>query len=277
MLTAIMSEPTESPLLITQDGPVVTWTLNLPEQRNPITGEDMVAALVAAAHGANGDPTVRAIVLTGAGSAFCAGGNVKDMAERRGYFGAAPYDTAQGYRSGIQAVTRAVYACDVPIVAAVNGPAVGAGCDLAMLCDIRIASVHAIFAESFVNLGLIPGDGGAWLLPRVVGHARASHMALTGERVDAYRALEWGLVSEVVKPEALMPTAYDIARQIAANPPQAVRMTKRLLRESRSQSLEQTLEVSAFMQAVAHQAEDHQTAVANLLDRDNPPRPYSGR
>lgn len=276
MLTGIMDE-SAAPLLISQDGPVVTWTLNLPEQRNPITGDDMVAALVAAADQANTDPQVRSIVLTGAGSAFCAGGNVKDMAQRRGYFGAAPYDTAEGYRRGIQAVTRAIYACDVPIVAAVNGPAVGAGCDLAMLCDIRIASVNAVFAESFVALGLIPGDGGAWLLPRVVGHARASHMALTGERVDAYRALEWGLVSEVVKPEALLPTAFDIAGQIAANPPQAVRMTKRLLRQSRGQSLEQTLEISAAMQAVAHQAEDHHTAVANLLDRDGTPRPYLGR
>ena len=263
-------------LLVKSFGHVQRWTLNLPESRNPITGEEMVAAIVAAVEGANADREVRAVVLTGAGDAFCAGGNVKDMAQRLGYFGAAPYETAEGYRNGIQRVTRAMFACDVPIVAAVNGPAIGAGCDLAMLCDIRIASTKAVFAESFVALGLIPGDGGAWLLPRVVGHARASEMALTGDRVDAAQALEWGLVSRVVEPEELLPSAMGIAERIAANPPQAVRMTKRLLRESRSQSLDQVLEISSAMQAVAHQSADHQVALQNLLDRGSTPRPYSG-
>lgn len=263
-------------LLVERAGPVEFWTLNLPEARNPITGDDMVSALVAAVDDVNVDREVRAVVLTGAGDAFCAGGNVKDMAERRGYFGAAPYDTAEGYRRGIQRVTRAMYACDVPIVAAVNGPAIGAGCDLAMLCDVRIASTRAVFAESFVTLGLIPGDGGAWLLPRVVGHAVASEMALTGERVDAEQALAWGLVSRVVSPEDLLPTASALAERIAANPPQAVRMTKRLLRESRQQSLDQVLEISSAMQAVAHQSGDHQLALRNLLDRGGEPRPYTG-
>ena len=263
-------------LLVERVGHVQRWTLNLPESRNPITGEEMVAAIVAAVDGANADRKVRAVVLTGAGDAFCAGGNVKDMAQRLGYFGAAPYETAEGYRNGIQRVTRAMFACDVPIVAAVNGPAIGAGCDLAMLCDIRIASTKAVFAESFVTLGLIPGDGGAWLLPRVVGHARASEMALTGDRVDAQQAFQWGLVSRVVAPEELLPTAMGIAERIAANPPQAVRMTKRLLRESRSQSLDQVLEISSAMQAVAHQSNDHQVALRNLLNRGSTPQPYAG-
>lgn len=263
-------------LLVERVGHLAYWTLNLPDARNPITGEEMVAAIVAAVDEVNADSSVRVVVLTGAGEAFCAGGNVKDMAQRRGYFGASPYNTAEGYRRGIQRVTRAVYSCDVPIVAAVNGPAIGAGCDLAMLCDIRIASAAAAFAESFVTLGLIPGDGGAWLLPRVVGHARASEMALTGDRVDAEQALAWGLVSRVVPPDDLMPTATAIAERIAANPPQAVRMTKRLLRESRSQSLEQVLEISSAMQAVAHQSSDHQVALANLLNRGAEPRPYTG-
>lgn len=262
-------------LLVDRVGHVEYWTLNLPEARNPITGEDMVAAIVSATAAVNEDRSVRSVVLTGAGDAFCAGGNVKDMAQRRGYFGAAPYETAEGYRRGIQRVTRAMYGCDVPIVAAVNGPAVGAGCDLAILCDVRVASTRASFAESFVRLGLIPGDGGAWLLPRVVGHARASEMALTGDPVDAEQALEWGLVSRVVAPDDLLPTASGIAERIADNPPQAVRMTKRLLRESRQQSLEQVLEISSAMQAVAHQSSDHQVALQNLLNRGGEPKPYT--
>lgn len=254
-----------TPLLRDRDGHIETWTMNLPDQRNPITGDDMVAAFVAATEAANADPELRAVILTGAGPAFSSGGNVKDMLEGRSYFGADPAGVLQGYRHGIQRLTRAVYACEVPIIAAVNGPAIGAGCDLATLCDVRVASTSARFAESFVKLGLIPGDGGAWLLPRIVGHARASEMALTGASIDAQRALEWGLVSRVVEPHQLLTTARDLAREIASNPPVAVRLTKRLLREAHRQSLEQVLEASASMQAVCHHTADHRAAVAAMF------------
>ena len=109
----------------------------------------------------NLDHDVRAVVLTGAGSAFSAGGNVKDMVDRAGMFGGSPYELRDGYRNGIQRIPLALYHCQVPVIAAVNGPAVGAGCDLTMMCNMRIASTRAWFAESFVNLGIIPGDGGA--------------------------------------------------------------------------------------------------------------------
>ena len=117
-----------------------------------------------------------------------------------------PGRTAQrnGYRHGIQQIPLALRRCEVPFIAAVNGPAVGAGCDLAMMCDLRIASTKAFFAESFVQLGIIPGDGGAWFLTRAIGPARAAEMALTGDRVDAATALEWGMVSRVVEPEDLL-------------------------------------------------------------------------
>src|SRR5690606_30258492 len=115
------------------------------------------------------------------------------------------------------------------------GPAVGAGCDLALMCDMRIAASTATFAESFVRLGLIPGDGGAWLLPRAVGMARANQMAFTGAPIDAATALDWGLVNEVVEPDELMHTAHRLAADIAANPAHALRMTKRLLREGQGQ------------------------------------------
>ena len=186
---------------------ITTWTLNMPEARNPISGDEVVSRMVDLAAAANADRNVRVVILTGAGSAFSAGGNVKDMVDRVGMFGGNQADIQHGYTSGIQRLTRAIYGCEVPIIAAVNGPAVGAGCDLALMADMRIASESAFFAESFVKLGLIPGDGGAWLLPRAVGAARAAEMAFTGDRVDAATALEWGLVSRVVAADALMDTA----------------------------------------------------------------------
>ena len=254
-------------LLVERDGDVVTWTVNRPETRNAIAEDDAIDALVDAATAVNRDQSVRAVILTGAGSAFSAGGNVKDMAAAAGLFGGAPHQQRVGYREGIQRIPRAMYALEVPVIAAVNGPAVGAGCDLALMCDIRIASNTAFFAESFVKLGLIPGDGGAWLLPRAIGPARAAEMALTGDRVDAATALKWGIVSRVVEPADLLPTAREIASRIAANPPVAVRMTKKLLRESSQQTLDQLLELSATMQAVAHHTEDHREAVAAFLEK----------
>ncbi|MGB3301637.1 crotonase/enoyl-CoA hydratase family protein [Gordonia sp. (in: high G+C Gram-positive bacteria)] len=254
-------------LLVTRDGDVVTWTINRPETRNAISEDDAIDAFVDAVDAVNRDPSVRVVILTGAGSAFSAGGNVKDMAAKAGLFGGAPHQQRVGYREGIQRIPRALYSLEVPIVAAVNGPAVGAGCDLALMCDVRIASTSAFFAESFVKLGLIPGDGGAWLLPRIVGAARAAEMALTGDRVDSATALDWGIVSRVVDPEELLPAARELAERIAVNPPVAVRMTKKLLRESSQQTLDQLLELSATMQAVAHSTDDHHEAVAAFLEK----------
>ncbi|MFE3293398.1 crotonase/enoyl-CoA hydratase family protein [Rhodococcus sp. NPDC059234] len=261
-----MSEAIE----VRRDGDVVTWTLNRPETRNVISEPDMVEAFERAIAAVNGDRTARVVVLTANGPAFSSGGNVKHMRDRVGMFGGAPAELRDGYRQGIQRIPRALYHCEVPVIAAVNGPAVGAGCDLALMCDMRIASTAATFAESFVKLGIIPGDGGAWLLPRAVGLARAAEMAFTGDAVDAVTALDWGLVSRVVEPEKLLETAYGLARRVALNPPQALRMTKKLLREGQHQSLESLLELSASMQALAHHTRDHQEAVAAMLEKRTP-------
>lgn len=264
-----------SPLLIERDGHIETWTLNLPDARNPISGMPMIDAIVAAVGSVNADTTVRAVVLTGAGTAFSAGGNVKDMVDKTGMFGGSPHELREGYRVGIQRIPRALYHCEVPVVAAVNGPAVGAGCDLALMCDLRVASSRAFFAESFVQLGIIPGDGGAWLLTKAVGPARAAQMALTGDRVPAQQALEWGLVNEVVEPDALLSAAHELAGRVAKNPPLAVRMAKRLLRESQHQSLESLLEFSAAMQALAHHTADHREALAAFTAKR--PGEFEGR
>jgi enoyl-CoA hydratase/carnithine racemase len=258
-------------LSIARDGHVETWTLDLPEARNPISGAAMIDALVDAARRANRDATVRAVVITGAGPAFSAGGNVKDMATGSGLFGHSPTGQRAAYRDGIQQIPRSLADCEVPLIAAVNGPAVGAGCDLALMCDLRVASTNAFFAENFVMLGLVPGDGGAWFLSRAVGAVRAAEMILTGKRIDAATALEWGLVNAVVPPESLLPAAYELAGQIAANPPHAVRMAKRLLHEARhGASLEAVLDLSAAMQALAHTTRDHHEAVDAFLSRRGP-------
>ena len=253
---------TTEPLLVQRADHVETWTLNLPDSRNPISDPAIVDALCDRVDVVNADHDVRAVVLTGAGSAFSAGGNVKDMVDKTGMFGGSPYELRDGYRRGIQRIPRALYHCEVPVVAAVNGPAVGAGCDLAVMCDLRVASTRAWFAESFVQLGIIPGDGGAWLLTKAIGPARAAEMALTGDRVKAEQAAEWGLVNQVVEPEELLGAAHELAARVAKNPPHSVRMAKRLLRESQHQSLESLLELSAAMQALAHHTEDHREALA---------------
>lgn len=260
----------ENALLVERDEHIETWTINLPEKRNPISDEEVVAALVEAVDRVNEDHDVRAVVLTGAGTAFSAGGDVKKMRDREGIFGGHPFQVREGYRYGIQQIPLAFHRCEVPMVAAVNGPAVGAGCDLALMCDLRVAADTAWFAESFVKLGIIPGDGGAWLLPRVVGPARAAEMALTGDRVDAQTALAWGLVNQVVPAEELMDAATTLARRIAVNPPHAVRMGKKLLRESSHQSLASHLEMSAALQALAHHAPDHTEAIGAFLDKREP-------
>lgn len=269
-MTEVQDGQDAAPLLRKRDGFVETWTLNRPQRRNPISDQDLVEALATACGQANRDPGIRAIVLTGAGSAFSSGGDVGAMARREGYFGGPPHVTRDGYRRGIQQIPRAMMALDVPIIAAVNGPAYGAGCDLTLLCDLRIASPTAQFAESFVKVGLIPGDGGAWLLPRLVGPARAALMTLTGEPIDAQTALDWGLVVEVVAADELLPRAHDLAERIAANPPHPVRAAKRLLRESDHVGLETMLELSAAMQAAMHQTADHLEAVTAFTQKRKP-------
>jgi enoyl-CoA hydratase/carnithine racemase len=205
------------------------------------------------------------VVLTGAGSAFSAGADIKAIASGDGLFGQPTARQRTGYQIGIQRLTRAMVACDVPIVAAVNGAAIGAGCDLALMCDIRIASDKASFAESFVRLGLIPGDGGAWLLPRIIGHARASVLALTGRRIAAATAQQWGLVFEVVATEDLMASATALAKEIVDQPRDAVRMTKASLRRAPDIGLDATLELSAAMQPLCHTTDEHHSAVAAIL------------
>lgn len=261
----------DTPIDYAQDGAIVTVTLNQPETRNAFTDLDVVDALVTAVERFNGDPNVRAAIVTGAGDVFSSGGNLKRMLDpSAGLVDPLPVRTRLNYQAGIQRVPLAFAKIEVPVIAAVNGPAIGAGCDLACMCDIRIAGESARFAESFVKVGIIPGDGGAWLLPRILGMSRAAEMAFTGDAIDAVQALAWGLVSRIVPDGQLLATARELAMRIAANPPYAVRMTKRLLREGQSMSLESLLQMSAAMQSLAHATNDHKEAVAAFIEKRKP-------
>jgi enoyl-CoA hydratase/carnithine racemase len=250
-------------------GAVMVWTLDQAETRNALTGNNAAEEFVQACAEVTRDTSVRAVVLTGAGPVFSSGGNVKDMQKYQG--NTLPTEVIRDeYRNGIQRIPKALYPLDVPVIAAVNGPAIGAGLDLTCMCDIRIASEKATFAESFVRVGIVPGDGGAWLLPRVVGMSKACEMAFTGEALNAAQALACGLVSRVVSPEQLMPEAMTLAQKIAANPGTVLRMTKRLLREGERSSLEALLELSASYQAIAHHTADHHEAVRAFVEKRSP-------
>jgi enoyl-CoA hydratase/carnithine racemase len=254
-------------LLYEQTGAIVTLTMNSPETRNVLTGNQAPQEFVDACARITADASVRAVILTGAGTAFSAGGNLKHM---QGMFDLSPGELREWYRQGIQRLANAFYNLEVPTIAAVNGPAIGAGCDLTTMCDIRIASENAAFAESFVKVGLIPGDGGAWLLPRVVGMSKAAEMSFTGDTLTAAEALACGLVSRVVPADQLMPQARALAERIAANPGGALRMAKRLLREGQHLRLDGMLEMASSLQAIAHKTPYHVEAVNAFVEKRKP-------
>lgn len=257
-------------VLYDRDDAIVTLTLNRPGQRNPISDMEMVDALLGALARLDADDNARVAILTGAGSAFCSGGNIKKMGQAGGVNDPLPVRTRGNYRAGIQRLPLAFAALETPVIAAVNGVALGAGCDLACMCDLRVAGQSARFGEVFVKLGLIAGDGGAWLLPRIVGFPKAAELALTGDQIDATEALSIGLVSSVVPDAELLSAAKSLAARIAANPPYAVRMTKRLLWEAQGSTLQGSLEMAAAMQALAHATDDHLEAIAALLEKRAP-------
>lgn len=255
---------------------VVTITIDRPDERNAIGELAHCEELVAAFALAQADDGVSCVILTGAGSAFSAGGNLRAMQERRGIGGLdTPMATRANYRRGVQTVIRALWDCDLPMIAAVNGPAIGLGCDLACLCDLRIAGESARFASSFINVGLVPGDGGAWILPRAVGYARAAELIFTGDAIDAREALACGLVSRVVPDAELLPAARALAEKIASRPAQTLRLSKRLLREGQQSRLSDILELSAAYQALAHETADHAEALDAFFDK-RPPN-FQGR
>ena len=252
---------------IDREGPVAVLTLNRPEAMNALGEAGDGESVAAACAQINADKSIRAAILTGEGKAFSAGGNVKAMLAGEGNFAGNPAMVREGYRGNIHLALRALYTLDVPLIAAVNGAAIGLGCDLACLADIRIASSKAVFGVTFLKVGIIPGDGGTWILPRVIGMSRAAELFYTGKVIKADQAADWGLISRVVEPEALMAEAQEMATRIAAQPPYQLRATKMLLRQGQSISYDTALEMAASTQGLMHHTEDHKEGARAVLDK----------
>ncbi|WP_432473835.1 enoyl-CoA hydratase-related protein [Amphritea sp. HPY] len=265
---------------ITLNGRVATLTFQRHDVRNALTGTGLIDDIVNVADWINRTSLVSVLIITGDGSAFSAGGNIKEMSERDGEhkdgaFGGDVYEVQNKYRQGIQRIPMAMSQIDIPVIAAINGPAIGAGFDLTCMCDLRIGSEKALMGETFVNLGIIPGDGGAWFLQRLIGYQKAAELTLTGRVIGADEAKELGILLDIVKPEQLMEKALEMATRIAEKPPQALRMTKRLLKTAQKMELPEFLEHCALMQGVCHNTEDHLEAVNAFVEKRTPN--YKGR
>jgi len=242
------------------DGRVATLTLNQPDNRNAL-GPEMIDEIVDACHQTQLNTDISCLIITGAGKAFCAGGNVKNMKDRAESRSESPIQIPISYREGIQRIPKVIDGMDVPTIAAVNGAAVGAGCDLALFCDMRIASPFAKFGEVFLDLGIVPGDGGPWFLTREIGYSRAAEMTFTTRLVEAAEAQEIGIVLKVVPADQLMAEARKIADVIAAKSPATLRMTKRLLKEATRLSLIDYLDVTGAYQGLARSTEDYKEGI----------------
>lgn len=251
-------------------GHIAILTLNRPETMNALGAAGDGDAVHAVCEQVNADPQVRCAVLTGAGKAFSAGGDVKAMKARTGVFAGSAVDLREGYRRNVHRIVRAIHGLEVPSIAAVNGAAIGLGCDIACMTDIRLAADTARFGVTFLKLGLVPGDGGAWLLPRIIGMSRAAELLYTGDLIDAKTAEQWGLVSRVTPADALMTEALALAERIVAQPPHALRLTKVLLRQGQSASYDALMEMSAAAQAISHLTDDHMEGVGALLEKRAP-------
>jgi enoyl-CoA hydratase/carnithine racemase len=266
-----MYEPPElTDALIAVDGRVATLTFNRDDVRNELTGTKLVDDIVQTVDWLNSVQIVSVLVLTGAGKAFSAGGNIKHMRARAGSFAGDVHAVERKYREGIQRMALAMDRLEIPSIAAINGSAVGAGFDLACMCDLRLAASDAIMGETFINLGIIPGDGGAWFLQRLVGYQRAAELTFSGRLLQADEAKAAGIVLETAPPAQLAELALALARSIAAKPPQAVRMTKRLMRSARRMELPDFLELCAVFQGICHNTADHLEAVAAFLEKREP-------
>ncbi len=248
---------------ITEEG-ILVLSLNDPGTGNALSMA-MSQALAEALEQADSQANVHCLVLRSNGKHFCTGGNVKDMESGSDLMQGTVADIEARLKSSLHRITRAFEALRMPSIAAVNGDAVGAGCDISLMCDLRIASDEARFAESFLRLGLVSGIGGAWFLARIVGRSKALELTLTSEFIDAATALDIGLVTRVVRRAELDASVMQLARRIAANPPNALRMAKRLVIEAAQSDLTSALEQAAAMQARLLSGQEHKAVVSRFL------------
>lgn len=244
-------------------------TLNDPEKMNAL-GDQLIDSLVMALQQAESSPEIRVIVIQGAGSAFSAGGDVKAMLAQQGMFQGSPTQLRQNYIDGIQRIPKTIETLSKPLIAMVNGVAVGAGCDLAMMCDLRIGSEKTKIGETFVKVGLISGDGGNYFLTRALGYAKAMEMTLTGDIYGGEQALQFGLLHRMVPSENLVRETEQWAQKISENAPLSVRLSKQGLKAAYHNHYLQILELAATQQGLMQRTSDHQEALMAFMEKRPP-------
>jgi len=261
-----MSDMNET-ILVGDHAGVRTLTLNRPKVLNALN-EPLAVSLASALKDAEASATVRCVVITGAGRAFCSGQDLAELAGR--YETDSPLDLSERLRAHYNPVTARIRTMEKPVLAAVNGVAAGAGCSLALACDLRIAAESVVFIEAFINVGLIPDAGSTFMLPRLIGLSRAMELAFTGRKVEASEALEMGLVNRVAPDADFDKAAADFARELADRPTRAIGIAKRAINAAWTADLETQLYHEALLQAAAQQTWDHREGLAAFLEKRPP-------
>jgi 2-(1,2-epoxy-1,2-dihydrophenyl)acetyl-CoA isomerase len=256
--------------LITQKEGHLLWIhLNRPEAHNAITME-MIDSIEKVFRYADADPEVRVMILTGEGKSFCAGGDIKNMKEKKEMFEGESNELRLRYRNGIQRIPEIFHRLNTPIIAMVNGAAIGAGCDMVAMCDLAYASEKAKFGETFTKIGLIPGDGGTYYLQRKIGFSKAMEMYMTGDIYDAKQVNNIGLVNDIYSEKKLIEKTKEQALKVAAAAPMAQSMTKRALIHGYEANLTSQLDLLAAYQGITQRSHDHFEALEAIMDKKSP-------
>ncbi len=257
-----MSEPQ---MLYRIEGNIAVLTLNRPEAKNAFSPE-MLALWRQFIEKARTDDNVRVIIVTGSGDTFCSGGDIRDMAEGR----LRSWNMKKFVWDGVHRIVFALEDLDKPIIAAINGAAMGAGLDMAIMCDLRVCSDQARLSESYILLGLVPGDGGAYFLPRLVGIGKALELLFTGDILSPQEALKIGLVNRVVPHDRLMEETMLLAEKMASKPPLAIRMMKRAVYQAQTSTLRAHLDYISSQLALLSETQDHLEAARSFLEKRKP-------
>jgi enoyl-CoA hydratase/carnithine racemase len=260
-----MNIVSEEHILYNIEGNVALITLNRPKAKNAFSPA-MIRLWREFLEMAKADDAVRVIVVTGKGDTFCSGGDIREMAEGK----LRSWDMKRYLWDGVHRIVLTLEDLDKPVIAAINGAAMGAGLDMAIMCDLRVCSDKARLAESYIALGLVPGDGGAYFLPRLVGTSKALEMLLTGDVITADEALQLGIVNRVVPHESLMEETMKLAEKIASRPPLAVRMMKRAVYQAQTSTLRAHLDYISSQLSLLSETQDHAEAATAFLEKRKP-------
>ncbi|MBP1747953.1 MAG: putative enoyl-CoA dehydratase [Deltaproteobacteria bacterium] len=252
-------------MLYAKEGGTAVLTINRPDARNAFS-PDMIRLWREYLEEAKKDDGINAVVVTGAGDTFCSGGDIRDMAEGK----LRSWDMKRFLWDGVHRIILTLEDLDKPVIAAINGAAMGAGMDMAIMCDLRVCSAKAKLGESYIRMGLCPGDGGAWFLPRLVGISKALELFLTADVLDAGAALSLGIVNRVVPHEKLMDETMKLAAKIASMPPLAVRMMKRAVYQGATSTLRAHLDYISSQLALLAETDDHIEAAKAFLEKRKP-------